>query len=402
MAIFKPFRAIRPTKDKVHLVASRSFHNYTRNELEVKLSSNPYTFIHVINPEFGLPEHSKYNSEELFHKVKEKFEEFLSEGVFEQDSQEAFYIYNQVTPYAEFTGIIGLTGTNDYRDDHIKKHELTIEEREYLFRDYLKICDFHAEPVLLTYPKNEEIESITENYQKEKPIYDFTTGNKARHKLWKVTDSKLLIKISEQFAKVDNLYIADGHHRCSSSYLISESGMIPENHPYKFFMSYLIPNYQLKVLEYNRMVKDLNGLSSQQFLEKLERAFEVCELGDEVPLDLEHAILLYLDRTWHVLRFKHESDQTDAEILNEWVLTPILGITDFRNDERLGYAGGRNGTKSVVEKIDRDEYKVGFLLNPISGRKLMKLVNQGKTLPPKSTWIEPKLRSGLTIYSYSH
>ena len=402
MAIFKPFRAIRPTNDKVHLVASRSFHNYSKKELEVKLSSNPFTFIHVINPEFGLPDHTEYNSEELFHKVKAKFEEFLDEGIFEQDNQEAFYIYNQTTPYNDFTGIIGLTGTNDYRDDRIKKHELTLEEREYLFRDYLQICDFHAEPVLLTYPKNDEIEILVENLKSSEALYDFSTSNRVRHKLWRINDPIILEKITSEFSKIDNLYIADGHHRSASSYLISETGMIPENHPYKFFMSFLIPNYQLQILEYNRMIKDLNGLTSVEFLKKLENGFKVCELGDEVPLDLEHAILLYLDKTWFVLKFKHETEKTDAEILNEWVLTPILAISDFRNDERLGYTGGRNGTKNLVEKVDSGQYRVGFCVNPINGRKLMKMVNEGKTLPPKSTWIEPKLRSGLTIYSYSH
>ncbi|NND77842.1 MAG: DUF1015 domain-containing protein [Flavobacteriales bacterium] len=401
MAIVKPFKAIRPAKDKVHLVASRSYISYTKGELERKLNSNPYSFVHIINPDHGIEKKSRANSKELFQKIKDKFDQFMDEGILIQDEKPSLFIYEQKKEGHSTCGIIGLTSAKDYGNGKIKKHEQTLPKREALFRDYLKICDIHAEPVLLTYPDNDKIKEIIASEKKEEPVYDITTSNRVRHTLWRIVNEQELQGIIEGFSSIGSLYIADGHHRSASSYLLSESGNLHEDHPYNYFMSYLVPESELQIYEFDRLVKDLNGLTEREFLEKVSKNFTVEQLASEQKPSKKGEFTFFLNEHWYKVTCKFESDDIDPKILNEYIIYPILGIKDQRHDKRISFVGGEKAMSKLKKHVLSGKFKLGIAVHPLSVKELIEVSDKEETMPPKSTWIEPKLRSGLTIYSYS-
>ncbi|MEM7163199.1 MAG: DUF1015 domain-containing protein [Bacteroidota bacterium] len=401
MAIVKPFRGIRPAHDKVHLVASRSYISYKKRDLEAKLNSNPYSFIHIINPEFGGQKTARANSKALFQKIREKFEEFLSDGIFIQENENAFYIYEQYIDGESITGIIGLASTIDYGKGGIKIHEQTLSKREALFCDYLKICDIHAEPVLLSYPDHKGLELLISQTKKDRPLYDFSTTNRVRHKLWAIGQESLIQEVEKSFKEIPELYIADGHHRCASSYLLSQQNQIKENHPYNFFMSLFVPESQLKIFEFNRLIKDLNGMDAREFLEALEEHFEISLKEELFEPSKKGQFSLYLNEQWYSLNCKRITDLLDAQLLNELVLAPLLDIKDLRNDKRVGFIGGKGAALRMKAAVDKNKFTAAFGLYPVDISELKGIADKGEIMPPKSTYIEPKLRSGLTIYSYS-
>ncbi|MDJ0646527.1 MAG: DUF1015 domain-containing protein [Flavobacteriaceae bacterium] len=411
MATVKPFRAVRATRDKVALVSSKSYEAYTPAELGAKLDFNPFTFLHIINP--GYKYHREVSGKERFKLVHNRFIEFKENKIFTKDEAPAFYIYKKVNGPNTFCGIIAAASVEDYNNDIIKKHEGTIKSRERLFQDYLKTVGFNAEPVLLTYPDNDAVQNVIEKYEILRPEYEFSTTDKRTHYLWLVTDSSDIKTISVAFAEMEALYIADGHHRSSSSCLLAEQLKMENDHhsgvePYNYFMSYLIPESHLKISEFNRLVKDLNGLSKEEFLIQLDEWFRIDNKGQQLYRpSKKHHFSMYLDGEYYSLylrksiyNFTDALSELDAEILYRTVLKPILGIKNLRKSKRIHYSHGKNDAFKLKSKVDSGKYKVAFGLVPATINQLKAIADAGLQMPPKSTYIEPKLRSGLTMYEF--
>ena len=408
MAKVIPFKAVLPTRDKVSLVASRSYQTYTQAEREARLDYNPFSFLHIVNP--GYKYDKEISGQERHALVRNRYLEFKEDGVFKQDEIPSYYIYKIVDRDKNvYNGIVAATSTEDYKNDIIKKHEDTIEYRENTFKEYLKTVGFNAEPVLLTYPDNDIIASIISNAQEERAEFEFTTTYRDTHFLWKLNDPKSVTTLKEQFKNIETIYIADGHHRSASSYLLSEDRKPnKENDAYNFFMSYLIPESALNIYEFNRLVKDLNGLTKEEFLIQLDTMYRI-ENRESVLYkpSKKHHFSMYLDGEFYSLYLRksnftfHTSlDALDTEILYKTVLEPILGVKDMRNDQRLDYSHGKNDLVTIKSKVDSNDFAVGFGLVPITIDEMKSIADEGLTMPPKSTFIEPKLRSGVTIYEF--
>lgn len=411
MAIFKPFKAVRPSRDKVALVSSKSYEAYTPAELGAKLDFNPFTFLHVINP--GYKYHQEVSGEQRFKLVNNRYLEFKENNIFIQDKSPAFYIYERIDEINTFCGIIGATSVNDYENQKIKKHEATIKRRVELFQNYLKITGFNAEPVLLTHKNDENLKNIIESEKKKRPEYEFSTTDKILHKLWLIDDVNVIDTIETIFAKMDSLYIADGHHRtASSAYLAKKLAEENENHSgeedYNFFMSYIIPESDLKISEFNRFVTDLNGHTKEEFLMKVDEIFRIENKGQQLYKPTKkHHFSMYLDGEFYSLylrknnyQFSDTISKLDAEILHRTILNPILGIIDASKNDRIGYSQNKLNSISLKTKVDSGQYKIGFGLVPTSIDEIKEFADNNLKMPPKTTYIKPKLRSGLTMYEF--
>ena len=409
MAIVKSFKAVRPSRDKAALVSSKSYEAYTPAELGAKLNFNPFSFLHILNPDYKY--HQEVSSEQRFQLVHKKYTEFKSSNYFSKDDKPAFYIYQNNTPTKSYCGIISATAAEDYHNNVIKKHEDTLEKRELLFEKYLKKTGFNAEPVLLTYPDNEVIEKIIKKHQKERPEYEFTTTDRNSHLLWVINNEEEISQITEAFKSVTTLYIADGHHRTTSSCLLAKKlAKENKNHtgqePYNFFMSYLLPESQLDIYEFNRFIRDLNGLSSAEFLIEIGKIFKIQKKHQEFFRPSEkNQFSMYLDGEFYALSLKKSAykftdalSKLDAQILFITVLNPILGINDIRNDSKIVYSQNKSGSLELKTKVDSGEFKVSFGMLPATIEELKTIVDANLLMPPKTTFIEPKLRSALTIY----
>jgi len=408
MAIVKPFKGIRPAKDKVHLVASRSVDGYTSNQLTSKLFENPYTFLHVIKPEFKETSKAKSGSHEQLQKIKKKFMWFMSEKILTLDAEESFYIYQQVKERHIFTGIIACASILDYFNNVIKLHEQTISHREEKLKNYLEVCDFNAEPICLCYPDNKTLDALMAKIISSSPDNDFTTTDQIQHKLWKVSDKKNIHEITSGFSKIPSVYIADGHHRTASSALLgkSKSKSNPNhtgNEPYNFFMAVFFPESNLKIYEFNRVVKDLNFLTKDNFLRKLSINFSMEEKGETPYKPIRQGnFSMYIEEKWYSLTLKNaQEEKLDAALLSELILSPLLGIHDLKTDKRISFVSGTKEINELKKTIDSGKASVAFGLYPVTVRDVIKIADSGGTLPPKSTWVEPKMRSGLVIYSLS-
>jgi len=409
MAIVRPFKAIRPQKDKVSFVVSRSYEEYSKKELNATLKFNPFSFLHIINPGFKFDK--KVAGTERFKLVHNRYLEFLEDNVLLQDVENSFYIYQIEKNVFSCCGLFAATSVTDYRNDVIKKHEDTINRREKLFANYLKTVEFNAEPVLVTYSDKASISKIIEAQRKQPPEYHFTTTDKITHKLWVISDQKIVGKLQNEFTKVEALYIADGHHRSASSNLLAEySEKANPGHsgeePYNYFMSYLIPESEIRIYEFNRMVQDLNGLTKEEFLVRLDAYFRIQNKGSVLyKPSRKHHFSMYLDGEFYslylrkkVYRFTDVLSELDTQILFKTILEPILGIHDLRNDKRITYGYGKHNVIKMKDEIDKGNFEVGFSLVPLSIEEIKAIADAGLVMPPKSTYIEPKLRSGLTIY----
>ena len=406
MAIIRPFKGIRPAKDKVHLVASRSVDGYNNAQLSSKLAENPYTFLHVIKPEFRENTKTKPGSPEQLQKVKKKFQHFVEEGILTPDKEESFYIYQQIKEGHIFTGIIACASIWDYFSSVIKLHEQTISDREEKLKNYLEVCDFNAEPVCLCYHDNKTLEGIISKIISSSPEYDFTTTDRIQHKLWKLSDKKTTSDIISAFEKMPAVYIADGHHRTASSALLGKALKAKNknhtgNEPYNFFMAVFLPESNLKIYEFNRIVKDLNFLTKDNFLRKLSANFTVEEKGETPYKPAKQGnISVYIEEKWYSLTLKNShKDKLDAELLSELILAPLLNIHDLRTDKNISFISGTKGIEELKKIVDSGKATAGFGLYPVTMKDVIKVADSGGTMPPKSTWVEPKMRSGLVIYS---
>jgi uncharacterized protein (DUF1015 family) len=397
MAIVRPFKAIRPTRDKANLVATRSYLSYSDETLKEKLEHNPFTFLHIINPNIKKKGINKFNA------VKAKFNDFKEAGFFITEDTETFYIYQQKNENQTFEGIIGATAVADYLNGNIKKHEHTITAREKMFESYLDTTGFNAEPVLLCHQKNTAITNLIQYYKVTRAEYEFATTDKTIHKLWLVNSTKDINIIINSFKNIDNLYIADGHHRSASSALLAQNST-KKNSPY--FMSFLIDENQLNIINFNRLIKHTNGLTSYELIAEIKKSYTVIEKGS-IPYspNFTDEISMYIRGTWYSLVALPENieqdcvSRLDPAILSNNILAPILNITDEKTDENISFESGTTPLSKIAKKIDSGEYEIAFILKPISISALKEVADNNRFMPPKSTYIEPKLRSGLTIYS---
>ena len=365
MAKIIPFKGIRPAKDKVHLVASRSLDGYKIGDLKDKLEGNPYTFLHIVHPDYNDSKKTKPGSAERLQKTKRKYLEFIHEGILEQDTQAAYYIYQQIKEGNTYTGIIGCSSIDDYLSGVIKIHEQTLTEREQKLKEYLEVCDFNAEPVLFSYPNDKVIDTITQRTIANDATFDFTTTDRVRHKLWVLNDTKQVKEIEKRFASIPAIYIADGHHRSASSSLLGKSRKEKNkkhtgNEAYNFYLGVFFPEDQLKIYDFNRVVKDLNGLSTADFLKKISEKFEVQEKGKEIyKASSLHNFSLYVDGKWYSLSAKKNTidnnspvGSLDASILTEQILSPILNIHDLKTDKRIAFVSGIRGMQELQAQVE--------------------------------------------------
>ncbi|MBL4736378.1 MAG: DUF1015 domain-containing protein [Flavobacteriales bacterium] len=418
MATIIPFKGICPARDKVHLVTSRSYDTYNAHTLEDKLKHNPYSFLHIIKPDFGIKKKLKPNSPEHLARVRAKYKSFIKQEYLIEDLEKSLYIYQQESHGHVYTGIMCCTSVEDYLKKVIKVHEQTLGQREEKLKEYLKVVDINAEPVCLTYPDDDRLDELIDEIKSKEAHFDFSTTDGFRHKLWTVDDYDTISNIVEQFGAMEALYIADGHHRSASSALLgktkrTENPAAGDSAGFNFFLSILIPFSQLRVFEYNRLVKDLNGLSSTQFLSRVEQKFEVMKNGRKVYLpDEQHKFGMYLDGQWYELTIKPDLlkedspvESLDARILSQYILSPVLNISDLssRKSTRVSFVGGieKDMGKEIVEQVDSGKMKLAFTLFPATVEQIVSVADAEEVMPPKSTWIEPKFRSGMVVYDLS-
>ncbi|MBF4983801.1 DUF1015 domain-containing protein [Nonlabens mediterrranea] len=405
MPIIKPFKGVRAAPHMASHVISRTYQDYSDTELEAILKYNPFSFLHILNP--GYKFSNSLKGEERFNLVRNRYLEFKEEQYLVQDESPVFYIYERSDAVHSYTGIIAGTSTVDYDSGKIKKHEDTLEQREKLFKDYLKTVGFNAEPVLLTYPDDQIIDEVIDQEKKHRPVYDFVTTDRSCHKLWVIKDIHHIEVLQQQFKAMPHVYIADGHHRSASSSLLA-SEMGEKHDSYNHFMSYLIAQSQLRIYEFNRLVKDLNGLSKEAFLMQLDMKFRIQNRGLEMyKPSKKHHFSMYLDGEFYSLYLRKDTynietplDDLDTQMLFDLVLNPILGIEDLRNDSRIAYSYGQTDLLRIKDRVDKNEFAVGFGLFPATVEQMKSIADESLIMPPKSTYIRPKLPSGLTIYEF--
>jgi uncharacterized protein (DUF1015 family) len=408
MANIKPFKAMRPVRDKVHLVATRPYYSYKKNVLQAKLEDNPFTFLHIINPEFGSSVLTKPNSDERFQLVQQKYVEFIDEKILIQEENESLYIYRQTKDSQAFTGVIAGASIEEYQNNLIKRHEATLTSREAIFTRYLDIVGFNAEPVLLTYKGNDEINDLLTQITAFRPEYEFTTTDCITHELWVLSPKDTMI-LKKAFEEINESYIADGHHRSASSVRLYEERLnsgqtLKENVGY--FLGYFVEQSQLNILEFNRLVKSLNGFSSAKFLSALEKIGKITELITVEKPSAEHQIHFFLNNKWYkfvvdysLIDNAHPVKSLDSDLLTELILKPLLGIEDLKTSNQIEFIPGNESLEILENKVNSGDFEIAFVLFPISIEQVKRVADNQMNMPPKSTWVEPKLRSGLTIYN---
>lgn len=412
MAILKPFRGLRPPKEIVKPLASRPYDVLNSEEARIEAEGNPYSLYHIIKPEIDFAPGYDEHTPEVYEKAKENFKKFRDNKWLVQDAKECFYIYAQTMNGRTQYGLVGCAGVDDYMNNIIKKHELTRKDKEEDRMKHVRITNANMEPVFFTYKAVKEIDYIIDNWVKEhKPEYDYTAADGIDHHFWVVNNENTVRELEQLFAKVPYTYVADGHHRTAAAALVgNEKRKNNPNHTgneeYNYFLAVHFPDNQLSIIDYNRVVKDLNGLSSQQLIERLKEVFTIEERGNEIykPNKL-HNFGMYLEGKWYSLTAKpgtfDDKDPIgvlDVTILSNLVLDKILGIKDLRTDKRIDFVGGIRGLGELRKRVDSGEMKVAFAMYPVSMKQLMDIADTGNIMPPKTTWFEPKLRSGLVVH----
>ena len=405
MATVIPFKAIRPQNDKVHLVASRSLDGYNPSELRDKLSGNPYSFLHVINPDFDDGVRTKPGSKERLLKVKNHFKKFIREKVFLRDESPCYYLYRQIKEDNEFIGIIACTSIDDYMNGVIKIHEQTLTQREEKLKDYLEVCEFNAEPVLFCYPNDTAIDNLSDEIATTRPDYDFTTADKVRHTVWVINHKKNVKLLMERFATIPNIYIADGHHRSASATLLgklrrSTRKSYTGEEAFNYYLGIFFPETHLKIYDYNRVVRDLNELSVKEIINQLQTHFTITEItANDFKPSQKHQLSMYVDdNKWYSLEVKESIynpkdpiDSLDSAILTKYILSPIFNISDLRTDKRIGFVPGVRGSSELKKQVDEGKAAIAFGLFPVTMEHLKWIADTNNIMPPKTTWVEPKM-----------
>lgn len=415
MAIVKPFKGIRPPKELVEEVESRPYDVLSSEEAREEAGDNEKSLYHIIKPEINFPEGTSEYDPRVYDEAARQFAKFQQKGWLVQDEKEQYYIYAQTMNGKTQYGLVVGAYVNDYMTGVIKKHELTRRDKEEDRMKHVRVNDANIEPVFFAYPDNVTLDGLIKRYAAQPPVYDFIAPiDGFRHQFWIINDDADIQLVTSEFAKMPSLYIADGHHRSAAAALVgAEKAKQNPNHTgkeeYNYFMAVCFQASQLTILDYNRVVKDLNGLSGEEFLKALEKNFRVEKKGTEAyrPTTL-HNFSLYLDGEWYSLTAKEgtydNSDPIgvlDVDISSRLILDEILGIKDLRSDKRIDFVGGLRGLGELKRRVDSGEMKMALALYPVSMSQIMSIADSGKIMPPKATWFEPKLRSGLIIHKLS-
>ncbi|MDR0743652.1 MAG: DUF1015 family protein [Tannerella sp.] len=409
----KPFKGIRPPKNLVEQIQSRPYDVLNSGEARAEAGNNEKSLYHIIKPEIGFPEGTDEHEPAVYEKAAENFRKFKEKGWLVQDEKEQYYVYAQTMNGKTQYGLVVCACVNDYMTGKIKKHELTRKDKEEDRMKHVRVNNANIEPVFFAYPDNSEIDEIVAGYTTNAPEYDFTAKSDGfRHTFWIIRDDRDIRRITELFAAMPAMYIADGHHRSAAAALVGaekagQNATHCGDEEYNYFMAVCFPANQLTIIDYNRVVKDLNGLTDETFLQQLTEDFEVEKKGKEVfkPTKL-HEFSIYLNGNWYALTAKpgtyNDNDPIgvlDVTISSRLILDRILGIKDLRTDKRIDFVGGIRGLEELKKRVDSGEMKVALALYPVSMEQLINIADTGNIMPPKTTWFEPKLRSGLVIHS---
>jgi uncharacterized protein (DUF1015 family) len=412
MAILKPFKGYRPLRKYAKQIASRPYDVLSSEEARMEAGGNPYSFLHVVKPEIDLPSDLDHYSPEVYRKGKENLERMISDGTLFQDKEEYFYVYAQTMWGRTQYGLVGCAGVSDYINNNIKKHELTRPDKEEDRKKHIRITGFNAEPVFFAYPQHDQIDELVSKVVKKEPEYDFTSEDGIGHHLWVIMDRQTIERIAGIFASdIPDTYVADGHHRTAAAALVGDEKRHsnPEHtgqEEYNYFLAVHFPANQLRIIDYNRVVKDLNGLDPKDFLGMINKSFEIEEKGTEIYKPVrKYNFSMYLEGRWYSLIARpgtlNDSDpvgKLDVTLLSKQILEPVLNIMDLRNSKRIDFVGGIRGLEELKKRVDSGEMKVAFALYPVTMNELMEIADTGNIMPPKTTWFEPKLRSGLVLH----
>src|SRR5574344_27808 len=415
MATVKPFKGIRPPKELVEKVESRPYDVLNSEEARDEAKGNEMSLYHIIKPEIDFPEGTSEYDPRVYEKAAENFKKFQDKGWLKQDAKENYYIYAQTMNGKTQYGLVVCAYVNDYLTGVIKKHELTRRDKEEDRMKHVRVNNANIEPVFFAYPDDDTLNKLIARYTVEKPEYDFIAPiDGFRHQFWVIADDADIATVTTEFGKMKSLYIADGHHRSAAAALVgAEKAKQNPNHKgteeYNYFMAVCFPASQLTILDYNRVVKDLNGMSAEQFLTALTKNFEVKKMGaDMYKPNVLHNFSLYLEGMWYSLTAKqgtyNDADPIgvlDVDISSRLILDDLLGIKDLRGDKRIDFVGGLRGLKELKRRVDSGEMKMALALHPVSMKQIMDIADSGKIMPPKATWFEPKLRSGIVIHKLS-
>ena len=411
MAIIRPFKAYRPVKEHVKDIAALPYDVMSSKEARTMVKDNKYSFLHVDRAEVNLDESVGEYDKVVYDTAKKVLENMIEEGLYIQEKVPAIYIYQQIMDGRGQKGIVCCTSVDDYINNIIKKHERTRLLKEIDRVNHVDICNANTGPIFLTYRNNNEISSIVEEWTKKEPVYDFISEDGNGHRVWIIDDNIVIEKLVKLFKSIKYLYIADGHHRSASAVKVAlkrrkQLGKYTGNEEFNYFLSIIYPDTELKVFDYNRTVKDLNGLSEEEFFSKVEESFYLSKSESNKPVTpkKKHEFGMYMNKQWFILRAKDGSfdesnpiDSLDVSILQNNLLNPILGISDPTKSERIEFIGGIRGLKELENRADND-MKVSFSMYATTIDDIMNVADSGKTMPPKSTWFEPKPRSGIFIH----
>jgi len=412
MAVVKPFKGIRPPVEFVSKVASRPYDVLNSEEARLEAEGNPMSLYHIIKPEIDFEQGVDEHEARVYSKAFENFSVFKNNGWLKQDESENYYVYAQTMQGKTQYGLVVCAHVDDYFNENIKKHELTRRDKEEDRMRHVRVTNANVEPVFFAYPTMSELDAIVAEVIKREPVYDFVSdGDGFGHHFWVIDSAQTISRITELFATIPSLYIADGHHRSAAAALVGdEKRRLNPNHrgdeEYNYFMAVCFPDNQLNIIDYNRLIKDLNNLTDDAFLEKLNVNFVVEKIGSTVykPNKL-HNFALYLSHNWYSLTAKegiyNDNDPIgvlDVTISSNLILDEILGIKDLRSDKRIDFVGGIRGLDELRKRVDSGEMRMALALFPVSMEQLIAIADSGNIMPPKTTWFEPKLRSGLIIH----
>ncbi len=411
MATFRPFRAYRPKPEFAQEVASKPYDVLNSEEARKEAQGHPNSFLHVGKPEIDLDPKIDIHSPEVYQKAKENLHKLIDNGVIVQDPDAYLYVYSQTMDGRIQYGLVGCASVEEYWNDTIKKHEKTRADKEEDRCNHVRVTNSHSGPIFLTYRDIDEINNIVADVVKNAPDNDLVASDGIRHQSWVIRDKEIAKKIEDRLAKVDYFYIADGHHRSASAARVGkERRQANPNHKgdeeYNFFLAVLFPASHLYIMDYNRLVKDLNGNTEEQFFEKLKKVYSVNEIGSaQYKPNAKGEIGLYMDHKWYKLTIlpefanvKDPVDSLDVALLQNNILAPVLGIDDPRTSNRIDFVGGIRGLGELEKRVNSGEMKVAFAMYPTSIEELMAIADAGKIMPPKSTWFEPKLRDGMFVH----
>lgn len=409
MAVIRPFQCVRPRKDVADRVAALPYDVYNRQEAKKEVEREPLSFLKIDRAETNFDDSVDTYAPEVYQKAKEILNEEIARGIYEKDDSEAYYIYELTMNGRAQTGLVACASVDDYVNNVIKKHENTREDKEIDRITHVDTCSAQTGPILLAYRAQDAINKRVEANKEKEPVYDFTAVDGVKHRVWKMSDPEDVEAIRKAFENLNQIYIADGHHRAASAVKVGlkrrkENPAHTGKEEYNFFLSVLFPHDQLMIMDYNRSVTDLNGLTVPEFLEKIKENFEVEKVSGQVRPQEKGTFGMYLEDGWYVLKAKENLyegkdavGRLDVAVLQDYLLNPVLGIQDPRTDERIEFIGGIRGLSELEKKV-KEGMKVSFSMYPTSITELFDVADQNLLMPPKSTWFEPKLRSGLFIH----